>query len=53
MPNWWNISNVVSFIDVCYLRLDFEIFTIEGPTTTSTEIGGGICTDSFSVSVRY
>ena len=39
-------------LDVCYLRLDFEIFTIEGPTTTSTEIGGGICTDSFSVSVR-
>ena len=54
--NWCQSDEIFQilwlFLDVCYLRLDFEIFTIEGPTTTSTEIGGGICTDSFSVSVR-
>ena len=42
----------ILFLDVCYLRLDFEIFTIEGPKTGSTEVGGGECQDSFSVSVR-
>ena len=37
--------------DVCAVRLDFESFTIEGPSAT-TETNGGACTDSFVVSVR-
>ena len=39
------------FTDVCYLRLDFETFTIVGPTF-STEVDGGTCPDTFKVLVR-
>ena len=34
--------------NVCSVRLDFETFTIEGPSLT-TEATGGVCTDSFQV----
>ena len=39
------------FADICFLRLDFEVFTILG-TGGTTEIGGGICVDSFTIVVR-
>ena len=36
--------------DICHLRLDFEIFSIQG-TTMTNEMDGGQCVDSFTVSV--
>ena len=48
------------FIDICQLRLDFETFTLEGPSTTSegpvgpapaTPSDCTTCTDSFTVTV--
>ena len=49
-----HIHNIVGhglpFIDVCYLRLDFETFTLQGVGAT-TEINGGACTDTFVVTV--
>ena len=37
--------------DVCYLRLDFESFTLLGPAD-AIETGGGACTrDTFKVTV--
>ena len=36
--------------DVCFLRLDFESFTLLGPTV-STETQGGLCPDTFKVTV--
>jgi hypothetical protein len=47
------MAKVIKFFfssDVCYLRLDFETFTTVGPTLT-TEASGGLCTDSFKVTV--
>jgi hypothetical protein len=38
------------FPDVCWLRLDFESFTLLGPTV-STETQGGLCPDTFRVTV--
>ena len=38
--------------DICHLRLDFEIFSIQG-TTMTNEMDGGQCVDSFTVSVNY
>ena len=40
----------VQFSDVCWLRLDFESFTLLGPTVT-TESQGGLCTDTFKITV--
>ena len=37
-------------LDVCWLRLDFESFTLQGVADTQ-ELNGGVCLDSFSVSV--
>lgn len=37
--------------DVCWLRLDFESFSILGPTV-STETQGGLCPDSFKVTTN-
>ena len=34
--------------NICSVRLDFETFTIDGPTDTQ-EAGGGTCIDSFQV----
>ena len=34
--------------DVCSVRLDFNTFSIRGPTDTE-ETGGGACVDSFQV----
>lgn len=44
------ITYTVNKIDnaVCLLRLDFDSFTISGPTDT-TEMLGGLCTDTFDV----
>ena len=38
------------FSDVCWLRLDFESFTLQG-TGNTEELNGGVCLDSFTVSV--
>ena len=48
--NWW--LTVYHFSDVCWLRLDFESFTLLGPTV-STETQGGLCPDTFKVTVSY
>ncbi len=37
-------------LDICWLRLDFESFTILG-TGLTTESNGGFCTDTFKVTV--
>lgn len=42
--------NSLILSDVCWLRLDFEQFTTAGPSLT-TEVSGGVCIDSFSVTV--
>ena len=40
------------FSDVCFIRLDFEVFMINGPTDTADEAMGGSCSrDSFTVQV--
>jgi hypothetical protein len=46
-------QNVNFFTEVCYLRLDFESFTLLGPSTTSEGTnGGGLCArDAFKVTV--
>ena len=41
---------LIRTVDVCYLRLDFESFTIVGPST-SLETNGGACQDTFKVNV--
>jgi len=38
-------------VDVCFLRLDFETFNLQGPADTN-EVMGGACTDTFVVTVR-
>ena len=38
------------FSDVCYLRLDFDTFTILG-TGGTTESNGGECQDMFAITV--
>jgi hypothetical protein len=63
-PHW--IFNPVylsiPFTDVCYLRLDFESFTLLGPTDSlvntapgvtgaNAEVLGGSCSDTFKVVV--
>ena len=40
------------FSEICFLRLDFETFTIVGPTLT-TEATGAVCTDTFKVTVSF
>jgi hypothetical protein len=43
------------FEDICWLRLDFETFSIVGPTTTSevdAPTAGGNCPDQFKVTVE-
>jgi len=35
--------------DVCWLRLDFETFTIEGPANSQEDPATGVCTDTFTV----
>ncbi len=37
-------------LDVSWLRLDFETFTLKGPADT-VETSGGACTDKFTVTV--
>ena len=36
---------------VCFLRLDFEAFSILGPGST-LEVDGGVCTDQLEIIVR-
>jgi hypothetical protein len=38
------------YLDVCWLRLDFETFQTVGPTSTSEP--NGACPDTFVVTVR-
>ena len=50
-----NYSHEVSITDICWLRLDFESFTLLGTgNTVETDLttGGGLCLDSFTVSVK-
>ena len=50
-----NYSHEVSITDICWLRLDFESFTLLGTgNTVETDgtTGGGLCLDSFTVSVK-
>lgn len=45
---------LILFADICWLRLDFETFSIVGPTTTTevtTTTAGGNCPDQFRVTV--
>ena len=46
------MTNKVSFfsLDVCWLRLDFETFAIQGPPD-ALETTGGVCVDTFTVTV--
>ncbi|XP_059083097.1 uncharacterized protein LOC131880461 [Tigriopus californicus] len=37
--------------DVCFLRLDFELFSIQG-TAATTEENGGQCVDTFDVTIN-
>ena len=50
-----NYSQEVSITDICWLRLDFESFTLLGTGNTDETdgtTGGGLCLDSFTVSVK-
>ena len=38
------------FLDVCFIRLDFEAFTLLG-TANTEEVGGGVCQDTFVATV--
>ena len=38
---------------VCYLRLDFESFTLLGPADTVETLGGACSRDTFKVTVSY
>ena len=44
-------GRILLLIEICTLRLDFEVFNIGGPADT-TETDGGACTDTFVVTVR-
>ena len=55
----WNKNKVLalsfstaqwSLSDICNLRLDFESFTLAGPSVT-TETAGGACTDTLVITV--
>ena len=37
------------FLDICWLRLDFETFTNQGPAVTTEANGNVACTDTFTV----
>ena len=46
------LVNKKLYSDICWLRLDFETFTMEGPTATdegATTAGTGACKDTFTV----
>jgi hypothetical protein len=43
---WQNLF----FLDICYLRLDFESFAILGPADSS-EVAGGACRDTLILTV--
>jgi hypothetical protein len=43
--------NLFLKIDVSLLRLDFESFTLSGPSIT-TEENGGDCQDKFNIKVK-
>ncbi len=38
--------------DVCFLRLDFENFVLQGTTGTNLAGQDGVCTDTFTVTVH-
>ena len=45
--------NYTFFLDICYLRLDFETFTTVGPTLSTEGIATTYsCPDTFKVTVR-
>merc|ERR1712156_14566 len=57
-PSTYGESNSITYTvnkcsdDICWLRLDFETFTMEGPTATdegATTAGTGACKDTFTV----
>ncbi len=39
------------YVDVCFLRLDFEAFVLQGVGGTDT-INEGVCVDTFMITVR-
>ena len=54
----WDMLEIIFYIfifyishsDVCFLRLDFETFTTQGPLNT-LEVAGGACQDTFTIRV--
>ncbi len=46
-----NLSLYKPCSDVCYLRLDFESFTLLGPSDTNEVSGGACLRDTFKVTV--
>ena len=41
-----------NFPDICFMRLDFDTFLLNGPTDTADEATGGLCgRDSFTMTV--
>ena len=38
-----------STLDICWLRLDFETFNIDGPTNSQEDATTGVCKDTFTV----
>ncbi len=46
VPNFFMLNQ-----GVCFIRLDFETFTLAGPAATGEE-NGGLCTDTFTATVR-
>jgi hypothetical protein len=47
------IKGFLLFLEVCYIRLDFESFNLLGPSTTdeATNAGGACARDAFKVTV--
>ena len=44
------------FSEVCWIRLDFDLFTLAGPNTVTAAVAGtpeGTCTDSMEISVGF
>ena len=42
------LVNKKLYLDICWLRLDFETFTTQGPAATE-ETAGDLCVDTFTV----
>ena len=45
------VLNNFAYLDICFLRLDFETLNIQGPSVTD-ETDGGVCVDSLKITVN-